>query len=77
MASIALQHAGSDNTEHKRAGGLSGAFSPHPQPRSSSSHQAFVVETMYGVLSRNIQSTAQTYRLDPDAAVEVGINMRV
>ncbi len=32
---------------------------------------------MYGVLSRNIQSTAQTYRLDPDAAVEVGINMRV
>ncbi|KAL6777355.1 KUP1 [Auxenochlorella protothecoides x Auxenochlorella symbiontica] len=39
--------------------------------------KAFVVETMYGVLSRNIQSTAQTYRLDPDAAVEVGINMRV
>lgn len=39
--------------------------------------QGFVVDTMYGALSRNIQSAAETYRLDPEAAVEVGINMRI
>ncbi|KFM26301.1 Potassium transporter 26 [Auxenochlorella protothecoides] len=61
----------------RRGASLSADTFPTNAPAQSEQALAFVVETMYGVLSRNIQSTAQTYRLDPDAAVEVGINMRV